>query len=48
MGVDISQCEVVGKLIATKSILNELVAYKQLGELKKMNILSVGNKILFY
>ncbi|XKL60229.1 hypothetical protein PGB90_001245 [Kerria lacca] len=46
MGVDISQCEVVGKLIATKSILNELVAYKQLGELKKMNILSKKSEAL--
>lgn len=33
MGVDLSDCRTVAQLIGTKTILNEFVAYTQLGNL---------------
>ncbi|KAF0750282.1 sodium/nucleoside cotransporter 2-like, partial [Aphis craccivora] len=35
LGVDPSECEVVGKLIGLKMTINEFVAYKQMGDLIK-------------
>lgn len=41
MGVDWVDCEAVGKVIGTKTVINEFVAYKLLGEFKEANIISV-------
>ena len=44
MGVEPSQCSIVARLIGVKVILNEFIAYKQLGEIKKTGALSVSVK----
>jgi hypothetical protein len=41
MGVQWQECEAVAKLIGLKTIVNEFVAYEQLGKLKSANKLSV-------
>lgn len=41
IGVDWEDCEAVGNIIGTKSIINEFVAYRLLGEYKKAGIISV-------
>lgn len=40
IGVDSSQCHLVGELISIKVIINEFVAYKKLGNFKAANLLS--------
>lgn len=42
LGVDISECETVGRLIGLKMTINEFVAYKQMGELIKEGQLNVS------
>ena len=32
MGVDISECHLVGKLIGIKTVANEFIAYRELGK----------------
>ena len=41
MGVEWQDCEAVAQLIGLKTIVNEFVAYEQLGKLKSANQLSV-------
>lgn len=41
MGVEWDECDVVGELVALKSIVNEFAAYTKLGELKKLGKISV-------
>lgn len=51
LGVDPSECEVVGKLIGLKMTINEFVAYKQMGDLikeGKLNVSVVRSCIVFY
>lgn len=48
MGVEPSQCSIVARLIGVKVTLNELIAYKQLGEIKKSGVLSVRHKIILF
>lgn len=47
MGVDWVDCEAVGKVIGTKTVINEFVAYELLGKFKEANVISVrsGRKI---
>ncbi|KAI5711471.1 hypothetical protein M8J75_000597 [Diaphorina citri] len=40
MGVEPSQCEEVARLIGLKTVINEFVAYKELGRVKKLGLLS--------
>jgi len=42
MGVEWKECEDVARLIGLKTIVNEFVAYEQLGKLKSANRLSVS------
>ncbi|XP_014286851.1 uncharacterized transporter YutK isoform X1 [Halyomorpha halys] len=46
MGVDPEECHTVGSLIGIKTMANEFVAYKQLGELKKVGKLSVRSEAI--
>ena len=32
MGVDVSECHLVGKLIGIKTVANEFIAYRELGK----------------
>lgn len=41
IGVDWKDCDAVGNIIGTKTIVNEFVAFKLLGDYKKANIISV-------
>lgn len=41
IGVDWKDCDAVGNIIGTKTIVNEFVAFKLLGEYKKANAISV-------
>lgn len=41
IGVPWEDCENVAVLIATKSIINEFVAYQKLGQMKAANLISV-------
>lgn len=41
MGVDWEDCEAVGKVIGTKTVINEFVAYELLGKFKEANVISV-------
>ena len=41
MGVDWVDCEAVGKIIGTKTVINEFVAYELLGKFKEANEISV-------
>jgi pyrimidine nucleoside transport protein len=43
MGVEWKECEDVARLIGVKTIVNEFIAYEQLGKLKLANKLSVRN-----
>lgn len=43
IGVPWEDCEKIGKVIATKTIVNEFVAYQRLGELKSTGQVSVSN-----
>uniref|UniRef100_A0A8D8MDB0 Solute carrier family 28 member 3 n=1 Tax=Cacopsylla melanoneura TaxID=428564 RepID=A0A8D8MDB0_9HEMI len=40
MGVEPDQCEQVARLIGIKTVINEFVAYKELGRVKKLGLLS--------
>lgn len=42
LGVDWKDCEAVGSVIGTKTIINEFVAYERLGEFKKAGAISVS------
>jgi Nucleoside permease len=46
MGVEPSQCEEVARLIGLKTVINEFVAYKELGRVKKLGLLSVGFTVI--
>jgi nucleoside permease NupC len=46
IGVDWKDCEAVGYIIGTKSIVNEFVAFKLLGEYKTAGTISVSINIL--
>lgn len=41
MGVPLKDCAVIGLVIAEKSLINEFVGYKHLGELKHENEITV-------
>lgn len=41
MGVEWSQCELVGELIGLKTIVNEFVAYSKLAYMKKTGLITV-------
>lgn len=45
MGVEWSECDLVGELIGLKTIVNEFIAYSKLAEMKKHGLLSVGATI---
>ena len=42
LGVDWEDCEEVGNVIGTKTIINEFVAYQRLGEYKRNGDISVS------
>lgn len=42
IGIPWEECDKVGEVIALKNIINEFIAYKRLGELKKANAISVS------
>ena len=46
MGVPAAECELVGRLVALKSIVNEFAAYGQLSEYIAKGLISV--KLFFY
>lgn len=46
MGVEPSQCSIVARLIGIKVILNEFIAYKELGEIKKTGVLSARSEAI--
>ena len=46
MGVQWSECYLVGELIGLKTIVNEFVAYTELAKLKKAKLLSVSFTLL--
>lgn len=46
MGVEWKECEDVARLIGIKTIVNEFVAYQQLGKLKLANKLSVRELLI--
>lgn len=45
IGVDWKDCEAIGNVIGTKTIINEFVAYELLGTYKRAGEISVGSKI---
>jgi pyrimidine nucleoside transport protein len=46
MGVEWKDCEDVARLIGVKTVVNEFIAYEQLGKLKLANKLSVRELII--
>lgn len=46
IGIPWQDCEKIGEIIATKTILNEFVAYQKLGIMKEQHIISVSVKTL--
>lgn len=46
MGVEWQECEAVAQLIGLKTIVNEFVAYEQLGKLKSANQISVRQVLI--
>ena len=46
IGIPWNDCEKVGAVIAAKNIVNEFVAYKKLGELKKAHAISVSTEYI--
>ena len=42
LGVDWKDCEAIGNVIGTKTVINEFVAYQKLGEYKKAGEISVS------
>jgi nucleoside permease NupC len=47
MGVQWEECEEVARLVGIKTIVNEFVAYQQMGESKRAGLLSVSNCLQF-
>jgi len=47
MGVQWEECEEVARLVGIKTIVNEFVAYQQMGESKLAGLLSVSNSLHF-
>jgi nucleoside permease NupC len=47
MGVQWDECEEVARLVGVKTIVNEFVAYQQLGESKRAGLLTVSNNFQF-
>ena len=47
MGVEWEECEEVARLVGIKSIVNEFVAYQQMGESLRAGLLSVSNSLQF-
>lgn len=41
MGVPWDECDMVGEIIGTKTVINEFVAYEKLGKFKRAGVLSV-------
>jgi pyrimidine nucleoside transport protein len=48
MGVQWDECEEVGRLVGIKTVVNEFVAYQQLGESKRAGLLTVSNNSPLY
>lgn len=46
IGIEWDDCEDVAKLIASKTIINEFVAYERLGKMKEAQEISVSNTSL--
>lgn len=46
IGVPWSECETVGELIGLKTVVNEFVAYEQLGKFKKEKKLSIRAEVI--
>jgi len=46
MGVEWQECEAVAQLIGLKTIVNEFLAYEQLGKLKSANQISVRQVLI--
>lgn len=46
IGIPWDECEQVASVIAAKTIINEFVAYKRLGELKQLGAISVSDTFL--
>ena len=42
MGIKWEECDRVATLIGLKTVINEFVAYQELGEMIKLNQISVG------
>lgn len=45
MGVPWEDCDIIAKVVATKTIINEFVAYERLGEYIKNNEITVSNHL---
>jgi pyrimidine nucleoside transport protein len=50
MGVKWEECEEVARLVGVKTVVNEFVAYQQMGESKRAGLLSVSmsTMVLFH
>ena len=48
LGVSWDESGYVGDLIGLKTTINEFVAYKKLGELKKMSLLTVNTSFIIF
>jgi pyrimidine nucleoside transport protein len=46
MGVPAGECELVGRLVALKSIVNEFAAYSQLSEYIAKGLISVNSFLI--
>ena len=47
MGIQWDECEEVARLVGIKTVVNEFVAYQQMGESKLAGLLSVSNSLQF-
>jgi pyrimidine nucleoside transport protein len=45
MGVKWEECEEVARLVGVKTLVNEFVAYQQMGESKRAGLLTVSNSV---
>lgn len=45
MGVKWEECEEVARLVGVKTLVNEFVAYQQMGESKSAGLLSVSSSV---
>lgn len=48
MGVPLKDCSIIGLVIAEKSLINEFVGYKHLGELTQANEIDVCIHVQFF